>query len=137
MARSRKAWMFSPGKETKPSLPGTLKAEVEAKAKELIETILKPKHIKPPPRDEQDNYIIDIGTKWHSGKFYFISTYACRGPHAISPTFETKFARMEYVDGGRFNLSFMRHTEEWVRLYAGLSVDDCMKAIQDDPWFVP
>ncbi len=37
----------------------------------------------------------------------------------------------------KFALSFMRHTGEWVELYDGISVDDCMKAIQDDPWFVP
>lgn len=31
----------------------------------------------------------------------------------------------------------MRHTGKWVALFTGLSVDDCMKAIQDDPWFQP
>jgi len=55
----------------------------------------------------------------------------------ISPTFETKFARMEYVGNNRFALSFMRHTEQWIELYDSLSVDECLKAIQDDPWFQP
>jgi hypothetical protein len=31
----------------------------------------------------------------------------------------------------------MRHTGEWVGLFDELTVDECMKAIQDDPWFVP
>jgi hypothetical protein len=31
----------------------------------------------------------------------------------------------------------MRHTGKWVALYNGLNVDECLKAIQDDPWFVP
>jgi hypothetical protein len=31
----------------------------------------------------------------------------------------------------------MRYTGEWVGIFDGLSVDECMKAIQDDPWFVP
>ena len=43
---------------------------------------------------------------------------------------------MEYVIDGKFALSFMRHTGQWVRLYEALSVDECLKAIQDDPWFV-
>ncbi len=59
------------------------------------------------------------------------------GPNAVSPTFETKFARIEPLGDGKFTLSFMRHNDKWVALYDGISVDECMKAIQDDPWFVP
>ena len=44
---------------------------------------------------------------------------------------------MNPLDGGQFALCFMRHTGEWVGIYDALSVDECMKAIQDDPWFVP
>ena len=137
MAKPRKAWMFSAGKKPKKSLPGTLKDEVDTKARELIENVLKPKHVQPPPPDERFNYITDITTKWLGSKCYFISTYACPGPNAISPTFEDKFAKMEHVGNARFNLSFMRHTGQWVQLYDRLTVDECLKAIQDDPWFVP
>ncbi len=110
MAKQRKAWMFSPGKKPKAALPGTLKDEVDTKAKELIATVLKPKHVQPPPKDASFNYIVDITTNWLGSKCYFISVYRSPGPHAISPTFETKFARMEYVGDGKFALSFMRHT---------------------------
>lgn len=137
MARQRKAWMFSPGKKPKASLPATVKDEVDTKARELIEAVLKPKHVQPPSKDERFNYITDLQTKWRGSSFYFISIYHCPGPHAISPTFETKFARMVYVGDGKFNLAFIRHTGQWVELYEGLSVDECMKAIQDDPWFQP
>jgi len=44
---------------------------------------------------------------------------------------------MEPLGDGKFALYFKRHTGEWVRIYDSLSVDECMKAIQDDPWFVP
>jgi len=57
--------------------------------------------------------------------------------NALSPTFESKFARMEYLGNDRFALYFMRHTGEWVGLYDGLSVDEYLKAIRDDPWFQP
>jgi len=137
MAQRRRAWMTSPAKKPTSSLPDTLKAEVERKSANLIANVLKPKHIQPPPPNEQFNYIIDIGTKWYRHYFYFFSIYACPGPNAISPTFESKFARMEYLDNAKFALYFMRHTGEWVRLYDTLSVDECMEAIQDDPWFVP
>ena len=81
--------------------------------------------------------IIDIGAKWYRNYFYFSSTYACPGPNALSPTFEAKFARMEHLGGGRFALYFMRHTGEWVGLYDALTVDECLEAIREDPWFVP
>ena len=137
MAKQRKAWMPGPAAKPKSTLPGTVKDEVDTKAKELIETVLKPKHVQPPPKDAQFNYITDITTKWLGSKSYFVSIYACPGLNAISPTFETKFARMEFVGDGKFALSFMRHTEQWVQLYDCLTVDECMTAIKDDPWFQP
>ena len=137
MARQRKAWMFSAEKSPKASLPGTLKDEVDTKAGELIENVLKPTHIQPPSEGSQSNYITDIKTKWIGSTCYFISIYACPGPNAIAPTFEEKIARMEYVGDSKFNLSFIRHTGKWVELYTDISVDECLKAIQDDPWFMP
>lgn len=136
MPKPRKPWMIRPAKKPH-SMPDSLKTEVEAKARELIETVLKPKHVQPPPTGHQLNYITDITTKWLGSKCYFVSIYACPGPNAISPTFDSKFARMEYLGNGKFALYFMRHTGEWVGIYDALSVDECMKAIQDDAWFVP
>ena len=137
MAKQRKAWMPSPARTPKSSLPGTVKDEVETKARELIENVLKPQHVKPPAQDEKFNYITDITTKWLGSKCYFVSIYACPGPNALSPSFETKFARMEYAGNGRFSLAFMRHTGQWVQLFEGQTVDECMTAIKDDSWFVP
>ena len=137
MAKKRKVWTKPAEKKSTSSLTDALKAEVESKAADLIENVLKPKSVQPPPENAKFNYITDIGTKWHRNYFYFVSTYACPGPNAISPKFEVKFARMEYVGDGKFALSFMRHTGAWVGLYNALSVDECMKAIQDDGAFVP
>jgi hypothetical protein len=136
MAKQRKAWVSSPEKRPKSSLTGTVKDEADTKANELIEKVLKPKHIQL-PEGSQLNYITDITTKWVGSKFYFISIYACPDPNALSPTFESKFARMEYVGNDGFALSFMRHNDQWIRLYARLSVDECMTAIQEEHWFMP
>ncbi len=114
-----------------------IKQEVNQKAGELIHNVLKPNHVQPPPKGRQLSYLVDITTKWLGSKCYFISIYRSPGPHAVSPTFETKFARMEYVGNGKFALSFQRHPGQWVELYDALSVDECLKAIEDDPWFVP
>jgi hypothetical protein len=136
MAKPREPWNIRPSKKT-VTVPASIKAEVEKKARDLIENVLKPKHVLPPKKDERFNYISDIGAKWYRNYFYFFSTYSCPGPNALSPTFEAKFARMEYLGMNRFALYFMRHTGEWVGIYDSLSVDACMKATQDDPWFTP
>ena len=61
MAKPRKPWRISPAKKSKTPLPDSLKAEVEAKAAALIENVLKPRHVLPPPKDGQFNHLIDIG----------------------------------------------------------------------------
>jgi hypothetical protein len=136
MAKPRQPWNTRPAKN-RASVTALIKSELETKAKDLIDNVLQPKHVLPPPVEAHGNYITDIGRKWYRNYFYFFSTYACPGPNALSPTLESRFARMESLSDGKFALYFMRHTGEWVGIYDSLSVDECMKAIQDDPWFVP
>ena len=81
-------------------------------AVELVEAILKPRYIKPPLKNEQFNYIVDIDTRWYRNYFYFCAKCACPGPNAISSFFEVKFARLEYAGDDPFHLSFIRYTEE-------------------------
>ena len=138
MAKKRPlTWMVRPTKAKKPAIPDSLKAQADAKVKELVENVLKPRFIQPPPKKPRFNYIIDVAAKWHGSSLFFISTYACPGPTAISPSFEAKFARMEFVGGREFSLSFMRHTGKWVVLFERLSLDECLDAIRNDPWFQP
>jgi hypothetical protein len=111
-----------------------LKQEVNHKATDLIENVLKPMHVQPPAKGRQLNYLVDITTKWLGSKCFFVSVY--RSP-SHDTSFEMNFARMEYVGDGRFALSVVRHTGRWVQLYEGLTVDECLKAIRDDPWFQP
>ena len=128
-------WVFSPSKQA--NLPNDVKANVTAKAKDIIDTVLKPEYVKPPAEDKRFNYIVDIYSKWHRNYFYFCAKYACHGPNAISPYFEVKFARLEYVGNNQFNLAYMRHTEKWLELYTELFLVECLKAIRDEPHFLP
>jgi hypothetical protein len=128
---------YSSRKPAQSGVPETLKMEVTRKANELIETVLKPQHIQPPPENPQFNYIVDIYGKWYHNYFYLCATYACPGPNATTSSFEAKMARLEYAGGGRFDLAFMRHTGQWVTIEYGLSVDECLAAIRDDPFFFP
>lgn len=137
VGKPREPWNIRPAKK-RTVVSDSIKSEVETRASELIETVLKPKHVRDPNENERFNYITDIGAKWYRNFFYFFSTYACPDPNAVSPSFEAKFARMEPLPDGKFALYSMRHTgNEWVGILDELSVDECMKAIQDDAWFSP
>ncbi len=137
MAGKRKMWIPSSPRKTKSQVPDSIKRSLNEKAGEIIENDLKPKHIKPPPTENDFNYLVDIYSKWYRNYFYFCAKYNCPSPSAISPSFETKFARMEYVGNEKFNLSYMRHTEQWCEIYQELPMFECIKIIAEEPHFVP
>lgn len=133
MAKNKpeRQWTWGLSKMYKPKVPEDIKAELDAKAKELIYKVLIPKYIKPPPKKPQFNYPTDIWTKWHRSFFYFTSTWASPGPHRIAATFESPFARLEYVGDRRFNLAYLRHTGKWWEIHKELSISQCLKLISD------
>ena len=132
--KTKKQWVYVPAK---PTVPDEIKAEVQKKADSLAETFLKANFIKPPPADTQWNYIVDIYTKWYRNYFYFCSKYHCPGPTAMTESFEAKFARLEYVGNGKFNVAYMRHTEQWWEIFQDLSLDQCLEAIHNIPNLQP
>ena len=138
MAKRKKRWVYAPPKKPKPKVPDSLKAELIQKANEIIQNELKPycseldKGTK-----EKFNYIVDLYTTWWRNYFYFCSKYHSPGPNALSPFFDNKFARLEYVGEDSFNLSYMRHTGKWVEIHIDLSMDECLAVVKDDPLFHP
>jgi hypothetical protein len=128
---------ISRSKPSRGGVPEAMKVEVTTKANELIETVLKPKYIQPPPENPQFNYIVDIYGKWYQRYFYLCATYQVPRPDAEVTSFEVKFARMEYAANNHFHLSFIRHTGQWVELYTGMPLDECLASIQNDEFFFP
>lgn len=132
-------WISGPfrSKPTRGSVPEAVKAEVTSKANELIETVLKPQHVQPPPENPQFNYMIDIYGKWYQRYFYLYATYRLSHPDAEQSSFEVKCARIEYAGNNCFHLSFPRHTGQWVELYMNISLDECLASVRDEPFFFP
>jgi hypothetical protein len=116
--------------------PG-IKLEVQRRAQELIDSTLKPRHLQPPPRKPRFNYLVDIHCQWRGPYFYFGSTYCSPGPHALSPSFESKFARLQYAGDGRFNLAYFRHTGRWWEVAQLLSLEECLSRIEAGGVFTP
>jgi hypothetical protein len=137
MAKVSRTWARSLRGPSQMKIPDAVKAAISVKAQHLVDADLKPAHIKPTPKKADFNYLIDLHVKWNGRYLIFCSTYACPGPHALSPTFESRFARMEYVGQDRFNLSYMRHTERWWEVYSGLTLEECFNHIKEDHLFLP
>ena len=112
------------------------KDSVSKDAYELINEILKPLHIKPESENHSFNKLFDIDVKWRGNSLYFLAKYNSVGENAISPTFESKFARLVFIGNNKFNLSYMRHNDKWFELHVGLSSQECFKAIETQPYFV-
>jgi hypothetical protein len=138
MSKQRKTWVYSPPKPPSPKVPATVKARVEQRANEFVETELKPRFIEPPPKIALFNYVVDIYTRWYRHYFHFCATYACPSPNAISPFFETKFARLEYLGGqDNFSIAYMRHTGQWWEVYSDQSLEQCLAIIRLETLFQP
>ena len=135
MVRKGKGWY--PAKPLKPKVSDSTKADVQNKANELIESFLKPEFVKPPPEDAEWNYIVDIYGKWYRSYFYLCAKYRCPAPNCIAEFFETKFARLEYAGDGKFNLAYMRHTEQWFETDQELTLKECLERIREDSLFQP
>lgn len=118
------------------AVSAVLKAHVIARANELLTGVLRPKYVLPPPENPQFNYIVDLYGKWYQRYFYFCATYQVASAEADTPTFEAKFARLEYAGAEYFHLAFPRHTGQWIELYSDLPLDECLAAIQDEPFFI-
>lgn len=128
-----KGWSYNPQPK---EIPEKLKLKMELKAKNLIESELK-KHIKGKNKNKEFNYLADIYYKWIGKRFYLCAKYNCPSSRAVSPSFESKFARLEYVDDNKFQLFFVRHTGQWIKLYEDISLEKVFKALKEDPWFTP
>ena len=124
-------------KKSGPKVSDALKIEIKLKADSLIDNVLKPKYIEPPPEDNDFNYLVDISSKWSRGNFYFCSKYNCPSPNAMAPSFDSNFARLEYVGGDKFNLAYMRHTGKWFEIGFDLSLEECLDEIENWPHFMP
>jgi hypothetical protein len=57
MSKPREPWNIRPARKRAP-VTASIKTEVEMKARELIDNVLKPKHVLPPPVEAQFNYYV-------------------------------------------------------------------------------
>ena len=134
--RQEKTWVYDP-KPKKSAVPEATKNRLSELAAEIIKTDLFPQHVKPARKNDTFNYIVDIYTKWYRNYFYFCAKYHCPGPNALSPYFETKFARLGYLASGKYELAYQRHNGQWWVTNDAISAANAMKEIKEGGLFTP
>lgn len=132
---SRKAWAPRAVKARKHKVSDSLKETTLLQAQQLIVTIKK-QRLREPPENPEYNYVIDVWAKWHRNYLHIGATYACPSPMALSPTFETYLARMEYVGNNLFNLAYMRHTGKWHEVFFEQTLQEALELIRREPHFL-
>ena len=95
--KSPKRWVRSPKAATKPKVAEDVKQHVQEQCDTFVETILKPRHIQPPPDNARFNYIVDLYNTWYRNFFYFCARYRCPSPDCRSEFFEVRYTRLEYT----------------------------------------
>ena len=136
MSRHSTPWTHVGGKSSGQKIPDLIREKVTVESEKLLEN-LRMQHIRPPPEGVDFSYITEIYLKWFRNRLYFCAQYCCRAPNCISPSFESKFARIDYAGNNRFNLSSMRHTGQWQEIFPDLSLAECLESIRTGPHFLP
>ncbi|HJX50460.1 hypothetical protein A3K73_08610 [Candidatus Pacearchaeota archaeon RBG_13_36_9] len=130
-------WVYSP-KAVK--VPEEIKKEIETEATKIIER-LKKEYIMKMPKKLKYNHLVGIYGKWIQQRFYFCSKYICPKGY-LAPWSENRFARLEYTgkepEGrNKFQLFFMRHTGEWIKILEDKKLGQCLEEIETSPYFRP
>lgn len=131
-----RAWVYVGGRAGN-KLPPSEKSAITAACEAYIAGVLKPRFLPEIRPSTQFNYPIDIHGKWLGNKYRFITRYRSDGPHAIKPEFDLPFARIDYVSRDCFDLSYHRHTGEWLRLFERLSLTEAFETMGSMPHFAP
>ena len=108
---------------------------MKAVADKFVGEYYRPTFLKAPPEKTSFNYVVDFSTKWHGAYLQFIAKYACPGPNAISPFFETAFARLGYFRRDAYSLWARRHNDQWIVMGHQLTMAECFHEMRKNPWF--
>jgi hypothetical protein len=130
-----RVWASSTRKPSPPKPPEALKQRVQEQGDRLVDEVLKQRFVREGPEHPGYNYVVNVFTRWFRSWFYLCAEWRSPSPDALSEGFETRFARLEYAGGDRFDLAFMRYTGEWITVYDSMTAEEALAAVRDDPFF--
>lgn len=101
----------------------------------FIAEVLKPRFLRE-VRPTPFNYPIDIFGKWRGRSYSFLTRYRSGYLVNAGEEFDAAFTRLDYLDGhlakARFDVMWHRHTGQWYRLHASVTLDEALRLIETD-----
>jgi hypothetical protein len=111
------------------------KAVVVAACDQLIALTLKPQYLSV-IRVTAFNYPVYIVGKMHGNKYSFITRYRSGFSENAGEEFNVPFARLDHIDeildDTRFNVMWRRHTGQWFRRHASVSLQEGLHLMETD-----
>lgn len=115
-------------------------AAVAAACERFVAETLKPRFL-PEICPTPFNYPVDVFGKWRGNKYSFITRYRSGFPENAGEEFNSAFTRLDHVEDIlteiRFDLMWRRHTGQWWRLHASVTLEDALRLIDAEPWLQP
>ncbi|HEY5107332.1 MAG TPA: hypothetical protein VII73_11270 [Caulobacteraceae bacterium] len=131
----RKSWIRA--RTERPNAASELeKQAIIAACETFIGEVLKPRFLAE-VRPTEWNYVIDIRGSWTAGRYRFIQRYRSGMEHNRGEEFDAPFARIDRMGPDRFDIYWMRHTDKWWRLYAGVRLAEALHILQEDELLHP
>jgi hypothetical protein len=109
------------------------KAAIGARGERLISDKLKPPYL-PEVRPTEFNYPIDMFGRWRGSKYSFFVRFRSGWPDNLGEEFDAGYARLDHVEESiqelRFDVMWHRHTGQWWRLHAALTLDEALAEVE-------
>lgn len=116
------------------------KEAIAAVCERFIAGTLKPRFL-PEIRPIGFNYPVDIFGKWRGNKYSFITRYRSGFPDNTGEEFDSAFTRLDHVEEClkeiRFDVMWHRHTGQWFRLHAAVTLEEALRLIETDGLLQP
>ena len=117
------------------ALEAAEKAAIAAKCERFISETLKPRFLRT-VTPTQFNYPVDIFGKWRGAKYNFITRYRSGFADNADEEFDSAFTRLDYLEEclteTRFDVMWHRHTGQWFRVFAAVTLDEALSLIESE-----
>lgn len=132
MSTARGVWV------QRPSVPPTaLKGAVAARCDAWITEVLVPRHLPEIRSQAEYNFCIGLHGAWRGNAYRFLSRWRTGTSRTPVEEWDTPWARLQHFAPGRFDIGWMRHTGAWWTLHRGLTLDEAMAILAEEPVLQP
>lgn len=111
------------------------KADITAVCERFIADTLKPRFL-PEVAHASVDHPVRFSGKWRGSRYSFLAHYRSGSPDDPGEAFSLAFARLDHVEDRlaevRFDVMWHRHTGQWFRRHAAVTLPEALQVIEKD-----